>query len=286
MASQSVTLLSHVLVPFGHPRTIVVLPIVLVVLTAGTLVFHRPATSPMVRGDGRRWLWMILIGVLVVMAAYAMYVPGPIDYFAPLQPGQGNRVNVMASFGYVLIALGLAMTMGTVLIRLLRVRLSWIPVVGVAIVGALFIGYVRQTRADVSAWDRADSVQLRELDSLRAAGRPPSRSTTYTFGGVGSVAPGVPVFIVTWDLDSAVKILWNDPTLHAYPIFAGAQIVCGKATVVPYADNREGPKEGASYGHAIFYDFRTGRRQAITSARTCTRAVATFRPGLKEAYLG
>lgn len=283
IASQSVTLLSRVLVPFGHPRTSVVVPIVLVIVAGGVLVVHLPTTSSVVRREGRRWLATILVGVLVVVAAYLIYVPGPIIDYAPLQPGQGNRVNVMASFGYVLIVLGLAMTSATVLIRVLRARLKWIPVIGLVIVGAVFAGYARHTRTDVAAWNRAGMIQLRELGSLRAAGRPAPNNTVYTFGGVGTVAPGVVGFIVTWDLDSAVKILWHDPTLDAFPIFAGAHLSCDKGSVIPDApDNDEGPTQAARYGHAIFYDFRTGRRQSITSAQTCAQAVGSFVPGPEQ----
>ena len=159
----------------------------------------------------------------------------------------------------------------------------WATVIGGAIVAVVLGGYVSHTRNDVAAWNRAGMIQLRELDALRAAGRPPPRTTIYTFGGVGSVASGVVGFIVTWDLDSAVKILWHDSTLDGFPIFAGAHIACGKGTVTPFApDNDEGPEQGASYGHAVFYDFRTGRRQTITSPQACARAVASFPTGPEQ----
>ncbi len=283
LANQGLVLLTVVLVPFGGPHRDVVLPIALVGACIGALLAWHAHTEPELRNRLYRWLLMAAAGGLVVAAAYAIYVPAPINLYQPLGKGEENRLNVMASLGYVIIVYALATVFATSAIRLLRRPPAWAPVIGLAIAATVFVGYVRRTRQDVAAWNRAGSIQRQELGELRSAGRPAARTTIYAFGGVGSTAPGVYAFRVTWDLNTAVELLWNDETLHAYPIFTGTQMTCTARQVVPVGpSNGDGISQAANYQHAVFYDFRSGRQQRITDAATCARAVASFVPGAVE----
>jgi hypothetical protein len=284
MADQSFTLLTVVLVPFGGPHRSVVIPVAFVLACASVVLAWRARAEPELRRKLNRWLMVCVAGGLVIVAAYAVYVPAPINLYQPLGKGEENRVNVMASLGYAIVMYAFAMLVATSAVRLLRRPPGWAPVVGLAIAAVVFVGYVRRTHSDIAAWNRAGTIQRQELAELRAAGRPPSLTTIYTFGGVGATAPGVYAFRVTWDLGGAVQLLWNDATLHAYPIFLGTQMTCTPTQVVPIGPgNGDGIAEAADYRQAIFYDFRSGREQRIANARECAQAVSSFVPGPVEA---
>jgi hypothetical protein len=256
-----------------------VLPIALAIACLGGLLAWRARTEPEFRDQLRRWLLLLVAGGVVVAAAYVVYVPAPINLYQPLAKGLENRVNVLASLGYAIIVYALAMVLATSVVRLLRRPLAWAPVIGIAIVAGVFVGYVHRTRQDIAAWNRAGSIQRQELGELRAAGRPAAGTTIYAFGGIGATAPGVFVFRVTWDLNSAVQLLWNDAALHVYPIFIGTQMTCTATQVVPDGpSNGDGVAQAANYGQAVFYNFRSGRQQRIANAAACAQAVTSFAP--------
>lgn len=284
MANQGLSLLTVVLVPFGGPHRNIVLPIALAIVCVGGLVAWRARAVPALSRELRRWLLLLAAGGLVVAAAYVVYVPAPIHLYQPLAKGLENRVNVLASLGYGIIVYALAMILATSTMRLLRRPLAWASVIGLAIVAVVFVGYVHRTRNDIAAWNLAGRIQRQELGKLKAVGKPAAGTTIYAFGGTGATAPDVFAFRVTWDLDSAVQLLWNDATLHAYPIFTGTQMTCTATQVVPVGPtNGDGVAQAANYHQAVFYDFRTGRQQQITNPTACAQAVTTFAPGPVEA---
>lgn len=284
MVDQGLTLLTAVLVPFGSPHRNVVLPITLVITCVGAFLARRSRTNPGLRDELRRWLLVMAGGGLVVAAAYVVYVPAPTNLYQPLAKGLENRVNVLASLGYAIIVYSLAMVLATSVVQPFRRSYAWASVSGLVIVAVVFVGYAHRTRQDITAWNRAGSIQRQEIGELRTAGRPAGRTTIYAFGGVGATAPGVFALRVTWDLNSAVQLLWNDATLHAYPIFTGTQMTCTATQVVPIGPpNGDGVAQAADYPQAVFYDFRSGRQLQIVNAAMCARAVASFVPGPVEA---
>jgi hypothetical protein len=283
MGDQGLTLLARAIVPFGYAHRNIVLPVALAGMCGGVFLATRARVDSATRGLLRRWLTGVVIGGLIVVAAYVVYVPGPIANYQPLEAGEGNRVNVMAALGYAVIVYALAMIAAAIVLHVVRRPRDWAPYLAVTIAAVVFVGYLDRTRFDIAEWNRAGTIQRQELTALRHSPRPAAYTTLYTFGGVGQVAPGVFVFRVTWDLNSAVQLLWNDATLHAYPIFTGTEMTCTKSQVIPVgAPNGDGTGQAASYGHAVFYDFRNGREQRIANANACARAVANFAPGPVE----
>ncbi|MGD0452011.1 MAG: hypothetical protein ABSB69_00300 [Solirubrobacteraceae bacterium] len=278
IAEQGLKVLAATIVPFGSPHSKIVLAAAVLIACVVALLAWSARAEP----ELRRWLLVAAAGAVVIVAAYVVFVPATISKYQPIAAGRANRVNMLASLGYVLIAFALAMTLATSVVRLLGRPPGWAPAIGLAIAALVFVGYVHRTRQDVAAWDRAGTIQRRELAQLKAAGRPASGTTIYTFAGVGATAVEVPVFQRTVALNSAVQLLWNDPTLHAYPIFAGTEMTCTATEVVPVpagANNEAGPAQSAKYRQAVFYDFRSGRQQLIASAAECRQAVASFVPG-------
>lgn len=276
MLDQGSKLFAYALVPFGRADRAVVLPIVLAVTAAGALL----AWSPRHDAAMRRALLLILAGTTVVLAAFAAYVPAPVDLYEPLREGIENRVNVLASFGYATIVFGLATTAALLIARLSRGRTSLGMAAGVALTATVLTGYVIRVRRDIDTWNRAASVQRSELAKLTALGRPAPWTTFYAFGGIGETAPDVPAFRVIWDLNAAVQLQWNDPTLHAFPIFAGTTMTCTDRGVTPNGPAEGyGPAQAVDYGHAVFYDLRSGRLARVDDPSSCASAVSDFVPG-------
>jgi hypothetical protein len=143
-------------------------------------------------------------------------------------------------------------------------------------------GYAHRSRIDIRNWDRAATLQKQELARLSSSGgRPAPGTTIFAVGGTGEVAPNVSAFSVTWDLDTALELRWNDPTLHAYPVFSGTTFVCTASTVTPtgFWNSAGTPPPTVAYGHALFFDLRGGRRKLVRNQQDCVRAQREFRPG-------
>jgi hypothetical protein len=153
---------------------------------------------------------------------------------------------------------------------------------GLCAAGALLIGagYVQDLYTHEDAWARAADESDRVLDAMVAA-VPDVKTgdTLYTFGHPGSVAPGVVVFAFTWDLNGAVKLAFDDPSLIAYPIVEGVTMECGPDSVGPVGPGWSPELQGARYGRAVFVDVPTARGERIDSAAECRRAVQRFTPG-------
>lgn len=284
IANQGLTLLTYALVPFGTPNRLVVLPIVLlIVIFAASLAWRNRQSQTLENRLIRRWLLLMISGIAVVFAAYAIYIPAPISFYQPLGQGGENRINVLASVGYTAIVVAIAMLVAAMAARALGRSQQITVAAGVVLIAIVFGGYVSITRKDVASWNRAAAIQRYDLSVLRHVGRPPSGTTIYAFGGIGATAPGVYAFRVTWDLNSAVQLYWNDPTLHAYPIFDGTSIECAPTQVIPNGPaNGDGIAQAASYGHVMFFDFATKSSRMIDNPRVCDEAQTAYIPGPVE----
>ena len=112
-ADQAFVLLARMAEPYGSPGTTVVAVALGLVASAGAAVaLRRPAGDPL-GGQLRRWLLTALAGVAAVAVGYAIFVPADPNSYAPLQPGQHNRVNGLAAVGFVVLIYALAMVAGT-----------------------------------------------------------------------------------------------------------------------------------------------------------------------------
>jgi hypothetical protein len=115
------------------------------------------------------------------------------------------------------------------------------------------------------------------LARLRATlPRPPHGSTIFNFGYPATSAPGVPIFWAQWDLRGAIRLSWDDESLHALPIY-GKGVSCGRTAVHALeftdqnaVDYRERP---------IFVDLWAGEARHVRSHADCLRARLAFTPG-------
>jgi hypothetical protein len=240
------------------------------------------------RAETRRWLLVAAASAVGVCAAYVV-VLGSTLY--PLKLGLENRGNVFAALPFSALIYSGLMAAAAVLTGTLRAR----PVVTttVAVAGALLVaaGYVDRVVDDKRLWRTAAERQEDVLAAVESAlGVPAGGSTIYTFGHVGQVSPGVPVFSESWDLSTAVQVEWEDESLTGYPILKGTTIGCGARELVPlrahggYINSSLGSEHGARYGTAFVVDVASGRAERIDDRSDCLTTIPAY--PLKPFYPG
>jgi hypothetical protein len=268
--SQSATLLTKSLLPYGTPRNATVLAMLGALVMLALVVSYVLKPGNEVRRTLLRWLVVMAVGVLLISLGYAFLVPANI-YYVPLQPGLGNRVNDVAAIGYALVVYAAAALVGTLVFRELpnsRLLISTLTVLIAVVIG---VGYVRAVDTDEAAWHQSVVLQRMILATLRTHISPPSPGTSViTLDAPIETAPGVTVFSASWDLNSAVQLLWNDPTLKAYPMAPGLQITC-KPTQLLVGAAGSPPRWQTTYP-ADFVDVASGTVFAVKSGPACTDA--------------
>jgi hypothetical protein len=200
------------------------------------------------------------LALLFVVLGYAALVPGE-DFYTPLYPGLGNRVNLMAGIGMIALILVLVGSLA---------RDS--PLVIGAVSFVLVIGYVHDLRDHAGTYDRSYAIQARQLHQLKAlVPQPPPGTTVYLLQRTPETAPGIPTFNWRWDLSGATKLLWHDGSDSGYPILDGTRIVCAPGLVYP-AGNGLAANFGAAYGHAILVDLERSAARGLDTRDRCRHA--------------
>jgi hypothetical protein len=158
-------------------------------------------------------------------------------------------------------------------------------VVLVAAAALVIVSAAWRIRSNAEDYARAADLQGRALVGVRAAlERPPSGATLFTFGVPGYSAPAVPVFAEEWDLDGAVRLLYRDATLNAYPVVAGMRLTCDPSGVMA---SQSGPTYGdgistnrpAEHGRTYFVEPATRRAVRVDDAGVCQRALRDLEAG-------
>ena len=220
---------------------------------------------------------------MLAVAGYVMFV-GAIEYYSPLTPGLANRTNAIASIGFIGAVYAVAVLAGTLLFRGLP---GWRPlsaVTAVAVAGFLFAGYQDRVRDSAAVWDRAYAQEQMVLGAVRA-GLPelPPRSVVLTFGHpTVSENPGLPIFSSFWELRSAVQVVYDDPSLDAYPALPDTQVVCTQRGA-HFTGGGYDEWAGAEYGRVYLLDVAGAKVRRLRSPRECRAAVPEFHPGPPQA---
>jgi hypothetical protein len=289
MVRESAALLRAGAVPDGRWGIIAQL---FVAALAGALL-ERVATR---RGDvvrawregGRRQLTIAaawaFAGGAAGLAGYLVLVPAS-QWYHPFQPGQGDRVNATAmvgfsvAYGATVLVVAIAITLGAR--RQAAARAGVAGVLTILLVGA-FVGQSHvQANRYVAAWHYSDRV-VRGLKSALPRGVRPG-DVLLSFGSPGWVAPGVPAFGVTWDLNGAVRLAFETGEVHGYPILEGEPVSCGARTValpgVPGRPPAYGPTYAWAYGRVVFVDAPRASARRIDSPAECRSALKAFKGG-------
>ena len=278
-ADEGLSVLAAAAMPFGTAPRLAVLGALAAVLGAA-VVLER--TSP--RGDPerdrlRRWLTLALVGAIGVVLGYAMFLPGE-DHYSPLNEGLSNRVNLLAALGHVTLVYSVAVLAAALVGRALagpaaRAAVLALPALAA---GALAVGYAGEVRAHAAGYARTTAFQDRLIGLIRREVSAPSGATIYTFEHPTYTAPGVAAFR-HWDLKGAVRVALEDPTLDAYPIYAGVEWVCGATAMHPRSRFYSREQSLSAYGKGVWVDFASGRAVVIGGREQCLAMQASFRPG-------
>jgi hypothetical protein len=276
--NQGLQILTKSGLPFGAPSETLVLGCLGGALAIGGLLWWRlPRVDP-ARAALARWLIVAVGGIAFAGIAWGVFIPAN-PWYSPLTEGVGNRVNVVAAIGLITAVYGVAMLVGTLVVRGLRAPAHWSVAFGVAVALVLGVGYIEHVRVDESSWDLAARDEGIVLQTLRQQlPHPVASSTIFTFGHPNEVAPGVVVFASSWDLNGAAELLYRDPSLRAYPLLPGSAIVCGPKQLSPVGGGY-GPAFSEPYGRAYLVDIAQRRVVAPRNQAQCNAVAKTFIPG-------
>jgi hypothetical protein len=219
------------------------------------------------RAGRRDRVALCLVAAAATAVAFVMLVPSA--DLSPGKPGQHNRGNVAAAVG--LAVLGYAVLL--LAVELVARRRATAIAVALGLVVA--VGSVVQLRRDAAHWVASAAAQER---ILRAVGHPPTGATVVTLRAPVQSGPDVPVFAAVWDLQGALALRYDDPSLRAYPVPPGTRVQCGRAGLELHNYNDAFARQTARYADAVLVDVGGGRRLEPPGPRTCREAAALTAP--------
>lgn len=283
MADQALTVFATVALPLGDFDRGAILLLLAVIPIAAIAALRR---KPSADGAGALRLWLVALagGVLVAAAGYASYVPAD-DYYQPLAPGNGNRLNAVPSIGYVLVVYSLVMLVVSLALR--RSRPSGALAAGVGLVVCAMIGtsWLEPLSRDKEAFVLAHAEGERVIGDVREELPDPAPgSTIWALGHPLELVPGVPVFDQFGNLANRVRLAYDDPSLNSLLGPPGVWFDCKRKEIVPHGGFYDDtPPElrrfnNSRYGKTYFVDTRAGRTrvQLIRHRRDCRAAAEAF----------
>jgi hypothetical protein len=276
---QGMSAASYSLLPqLGWPRAVAIWLGVITLAAACVYLWRGP--DAVVRRRLRRWVLALPAGFAILAAGYAIYIPAD-PYYVPLQPGVGNRVNVLPAIGLVLLAATVVMLAATLIGAAIPRERRGIAtaVLGGVVLLAIGGGYIDRARADAAAFDRAFTVEQNVLGIARLKLPPPPRgSVIYEVGAPNFEAAGVPIFAASWDFHGAIDYVYGDRTLVGYPALPGVGFICGPSSMYPVGGGY-GPGNGAPYGIAYVLNVTRGTAVRIRDHATCLAQAKLVVPG-------
>jgi hypothetical protein len=244
-------------------RVVGALLLVLVLLIATQVVRSGVELLKVERG---RWSRTLAYGIALVVLSFVVYLPS--TGYTAAGPGIGNRANVLASIGFVLIALSSLMLLGA-LVGSRKVQ--------VLLVCLLALAYAVDLEADITNWNQASQEQQAVLSRV-TAGKPPLRRHTlyYAYRVPQEVSRGIEIFNLGGDLTAALQLRERDPTITAVQVGTGTRLRCQSNYAVGTPAGRGA--QAARYGRAGVIDATTGEVLYLTDQARC-RAVVRGRGG-------
>jgi hypothetical protein len=266
--SQSATLLTRSLLPFGTPRNATVLGLLGALCVLALAVAFLLGPNSHTRRALLRWLVVITSGFVLIGLGYIFLIPSNI-YYVPLQVGIGNRINSVSAIGYALVVYGSVALAVTLVFRELPHSYRWASGLAALIAVGVGLGYSRRIDTDKATWHRAATLASTTLVTLSThVSTPPHGASVVTLNAPQESAPGVPVFDSSWDLNGAVQLIWGDSSLKAFPAPSGANITCTPAGLFV---NTTAPPWQAKYPTDLV-NVAAGSVYVVTSWSGCTHA--------------
>lgn len=228
----------------------------------------------------RRWGLGILVAIAAAYAGWIAIVPAN-AYYRPLPyDSAALRVNVLAAFGLAAI---LVSTVGglAALLRLLAPRrgaTAGVALVAVALLATAIV-YTRHIRAEITLWNTASTEQIHVLGAVETTfddAPPPPGSTVFLTDNRNWVDDGAEVFHNSWGFRSALRLLFEDPSLEGVPFRDTGTYQCRPDGLAAFGVQYQygQPDAGvAPYGRTILVSTREHRKWALRDRRSCRRAL-------------
>jgi hypothetical protein len=276
---QAKTLAMTVVLPLNSDQWYLILLVLLLPAIALLVWWLRDRVDP-IRADLQRWLLTIAAGIVIVVLGYVIYAPGT-DYYQPLLPGIGDRVNLVPSFGWILILYACAMLLATLILRDVPRARRWTSVVAAVGVALLAAGWVRSIGNFSGYFTRAYQEDVRVLTTMKTnLPHPKPGSTIWTFAQPVEEGPGVPVFGNTWDMTSSVQLEYGDRSLTSLVAYPESVFECTPQGVNPngrYNTTGQTPPEYISaYGKTYFIDTTSGKHTLVKNRKQCEAVVGEY----------
>lgn len=199
-------------------------------------------------GGRQVWVWATVLavgGALVALLGVTAFVPAE-EYYVPRTFGLDNRMNVVAQFGYAMVAAGLYTYIGLIAYRLFSRR--WLAVaVGAVLVATASFHSLQRSFESKALWADSWRQQVHILGTInRLVPQIRSQEMFLTAGHSLYEVNWLPIFAQAWELEGAVKLARSNPSASGYPLAgwecatggwarAGAPTALGSAGIVPYS---------------------------------------------------
>lgn len=250
------------------PRRVSVVALLVVVAFAWALTRLLAKNTPLHDGVHRATAILVL-GLVILVAAYAAYVPAA-AYYSPASPGLANRVNAVAAPGFAFVLYGI----GAVVASLLNTaRAGAVAGPALAAIGATALGlaWADRIRDDAALYDESFAVQQRSVDFIiTSISDPPANVRVFTFGLPAQTGRRVPIFFASWDLTGALRLKWRRADVIGIPSTTVTAIACGADRIRPVGPLYNNAS-ATRYGSAIFVHV-SERSVYVPQSRTSCRS--------------
>lgn len=229
----------------------------------------------------RHWGLGIAVAIIAAYGGWIAIVPAN-AYYRPLPyDSSALRVNVLAAFGLAAVfvcTVGGAAALLRMLLGPQRGFRAGAALVVVALL-AITVTYARHIRSEITLWNTASTEQIHVLGAVKTAfaGDPPGPGTTvFLTDNRNFVADGAEVFHNSWGFRSALRIMFQDPTLDGIPAREAAAYQCRRNGLAPfYVQYQYGNATAAvaPYGKTILVSTAQHRKWELNDRRSCRRAL-------------
>lgn len=283
IADQALTIFTQMLGPLGGSNRSLELIGMAVVATGAFVLWAKGNISPGSRPELERWGVTFGVCLIATIAGYAVFVPAML-YYEPLGPGLAAHINIVTA----------APLAGAIFAMLMLARIALLELVGrhrqrlgLLITAVIVIWYASividsglDVRNDAHIWALASERDYDVLHTLTTdLPHPVHNATIYTFGEAGTVAPGLPIFFTSWELNNAVKVAYHRSDLSAYPMVTdGMQPTCTPHGVMASVEATP-VNSPSAYDLSYFVDIAGGKYALINNMVTCTAALSRFQIG-------
>jgi hypothetical protein len=231
-----------------------------------------------------RWGWLLVVGLVYVGAAYAIFVPAD-SFYLPNLIGESNRINALEGTQSVFVGYAAVMVLVSAVLAMRREWLKAAMAIGLLYAVVMLFANARMLRADQRTWASDYRVSVGALDEIRQnVPRPAHGTYIVSFGVPGLMPSGNAVFYSAWDLGYALRHLYHDGSLGGVNAFQGARCTPTGLRIVGLHDG-DGYSTAASslpdevikpYGRLVAVDTVAHRAYPIDDPHTCAAALKSI----------